>query len=231
MPQRQPRVGDIVDDYCPRERRVSDHAVVAMVGDDIRQTRCTTCDTEHEYREGKVPPARKKSTDALPPKPPAAMASIAAPKSPEPGADVDSDVPKAAPNPGATRPGPASGDAAGAPVGGAAPAHEGHVHRRLIRAVLPRIEGETPARQAPEFTMHRTNARPTTHGKPQRPGHGGQARHGGQGAAANQRHPGSRGAAGGSSTGSRGGPGGHGGPGGARQGRPHGGSPGQRKKH
>ena len=48
MQQRQLRLGDIVDDYCPRERRVTNHAIVAMVEQDVKQTRCTTCDTEHE---------------------------------------------------------------------------------------------------------------------------------------------------------------------------------------
>jgi hypothetical protein len=60
MHPRQLRVGDLVDDYCPRERRLSNHAVVALVGDDIRQVRCTTCDGEHEYRGGKVPVSRRK---------------------------------------------------------------------------------------------------------------------------------------------------------------------------
>ena len=46
--QRELRLGDILDDYCPRERRVTNHAVVAMVGADVKQTRCTTCDAEHE---------------------------------------------------------------------------------------------------------------------------------------------------------------------------------------
>src|SRR5205085_8652026 len=63
MEQRQLRLGDILDDYCPRERRVTNHAVVAMVGADVKQTRCTTCDTEHEYKHAKVPRQRKK-TDA-----------------------------------------------------------------------------------------------------------------------------------------------------------------------
>ena len=63
MQQRQLRLGDILDDYCPRERRVTNHAVVAMVGDDVKQTRCTTCDAEHEYKEAKVPRQRRK-TDA-----------------------------------------------------------------------------------------------------------------------------------------------------------------------
>jgi len=61
MQQRQLRLGDILDDYCTRERRLTNHAVVAMVGDDVKQTRCTTCDTEHEYKHAKVPRQRRKS--------------------------------------------------------------------------------------------------------------------------------------------------------------------------
>src|SRR5437764_14755150 len=60
--QRQLRLGDILDDYCPRERRLANHTVVAMVGDEVRLTRCTTCDTEHPYKGGKVPRQRKKSS-------------------------------------------------------------------------------------------------------------------------------------------------------------------------
>ena len=58
MQQRQLRLGDILDDYCPRERRLANHTVVAMVGDEVRLTRCTTCDTEHPYKGGKVPRQR-----------------------------------------------------------------------------------------------------------------------------------------------------------------------------
>src|SRR4051795_11829109 len=61
MQQRQLRLGDILDDYCPRERRLTNHAVVAMVGDTVKQTRCTTCDAEHEYKHAKVPRQRRKS--------------------------------------------------------------------------------------------------------------------------------------------------------------------------
>src|SRR5947207_8737016 len=61
MQQRQLRLGDILDDYCTRERRLTNHAIVAMVGDDVKQTRCTTCDTEHEYKHAKVPRQRRKS--------------------------------------------------------------------------------------------------------------------------------------------------------------------------
>ena len=60
MQQRRLRLGDILDDYCPRERRITNHAVVAMIEDEVRQTRCLTCDTEHEFRQGKAPTLRKK---------------------------------------------------------------------------------------------------------------------------------------------------------------------------
>ncbi len=66
MQQRRVRLGDILDDYCPRERRVTNHVVVAMIEDEVKQTRCSTCDADHEYKEAKVPsPRRKKGTGAL----------------------------------------------------------------------------------------------------------------------------------------------------------------------
>src|SRR6186997_88028 len=66
MEQRRLRLGDILDDYCPRERRLTNHAVVAMVEEDVKQTRCTTCDAEHAYKGGHAPRRRKKdSTGAL----------------------------------------------------------------------------------------------------------------------------------------------------------------------
>src|SRR5688500_20371540 len=55
MEQRPPRLGDLVDDYCPRERRITNHAIVAIVDDTIRQTRCSACDVEHDYKEARVP--------------------------------------------------------------------------------------------------------------------------------------------------------------------------------
>lgn len=62
MEQRPLRLGDIVDDYCPRERRVTNHAVVAMIEDTIKQTRCATCDSDHVYKGGQAP--RRKKSDS-----------------------------------------------------------------------------------------------------------------------------------------------------------------------
>lgn len=229
MQQRQPRVGDIVDDYCPRERRVSDHAVVAMVVDEIRQTRCTTCDTEHEYRQAKVPPSRKKTAAVLPPKPPAGS-TAAVPRPPEPVAAFPVDPAATPADPIADLVDEAVAAKPESPV--LAGALEGPVHRRLIRAVLPRIEGEIPARQAPEFTMHRTAAAPQPHGRHPRAHGAHQQRPAGKGASANARHAGSR-HGGPSHKGPRSahGPQGHSGHGGGRHGRPHGSGQGNRRKH
>src|SRR5213078_1754324 len=68
MQQRQPRLGDVLDDYCPRERRLTNHVVVAMIGEYVKQTRCTTCDADHEYKQAKLPRLRRKT------EPPAALA-------------------------------------------------------------------------------------------------------------------------------------------------------------
>ena len=59
MQQRRPRLGDVLDDYCPRERRVTNHVVVAMIEDKVKQTRCTTCDGDHDYKQARTPSPRK----------------------------------------------------------------------------------------------------------------------------------------------------------------------------
>jgi hypothetical protein len=175
MEQRRLRLGDIVDDYCPRERRVTNHAIVAMVEDDIKQTRCTTCDAEHPYKGGKAPRRRKKEAPgALYKEVLAGMADAeetsphlaAAPDEPADPADVHgaerddepaSDVPDTAePAPRVAASAPASepdlDEGSDAPSG-----EEGPVHRRLIRATLPRPEGQKDARPLPEFTIRNSN--------------------------------------------------------------------------
>jgi hypothetical protein len=174
MEQRLLRLGDIVDDYCPRERRITNHAIVAIVEDAIRQTRCTTCDAEHVYKRAKEPLRRR--TDAPVP------ATATAVSAPSPGTDLPFAPASATPAATAVErrvdSSPAPESPATTDVGDGEPAAPNHedgwlAHRQLIRASLPRIEGEPPApRPIPEFTMHQ---RPPSRGG-FRFGHG---RHGG----------------------------------------------------
>jgi hypothetical protein len=196
MEQRPLRLGDILDDYCPRERRVTNHAIVAMIEEDVRQTRCTTCDAEHVYKGGKAPKRRKKDTsetlynevlagmpdlDASPVlAPPPAIHVIDEPAHSSPGtfaAPHDEDE-RGAPS----APAPAADDE---PAIESGPVEEGPVHRRLIRAQLPRIEGHKEARQAPEFTMRQPIGR-----GPFRGGGAARGRSGGQPGGVNGNSPG-----------------------------------------
>jgi hypothetical protein len=157
MQQRQLRLGDIVDDYCPRERRVTNHAIVAMVEQDVKQTRCTTCDTEHEYKQAKVPPQRKKKAapGALYQEVLAGMPRKSTSASELPDESLSPKVPDAEVPPA---------EAGEAELAASVPEPvdevEGPVHRPLIRATLPRPEGQVPTRQAPEFTIRQPLARP-----------------------------------------------------------------------
>lgn len=63
--QRKVRLGDVVDDYCPRCRLLMNHGVVSMVGEEVRKVRCNTCLSEHVYRHGKLPARRRNATDKL----------------------------------------------------------------------------------------------------------------------------------------------------------------------
>ena len=160
MQQRQLRLGDILDDYCPRERRLANHTIVAMVGNDVRLTRCTTCDTEHPYKGGKAPRLRKKKTSVE-----AAYDEVLeSVKQEQPQAVLvthseSDEPPSSAPDDEAndTHDVPAHNDNGNRPAQ-AAP-EEVRLHRPLIRAQLPRIEREPAARPVPEFTIRQANKR------------------------------------------------------------------------
>jgi hypothetical protein len=46
------RLGDLIDDYCPRCRLLLNHAVASLVGDEVAKVICQTCYSEHPYRHG-----------------------------------------------------------------------------------------------------------------------------------------------------------------------------------
>jgi hypothetical protein len=185
MQQRQLRLGDILDDYCPRERRLTNHAVVAMIGDEVKQTRCTTCDAEHEYKHARVPRQRRK-----PDTPAALYAQVAAggpkrvPHDSE-GEELLDDQPALTTPAKPSEPSEPAAEQqlqtpnAVAPISASASAdeavnndveeagderdeeeiEEGPVHRPLIRATLPRAEGQPPARPGPDFTIRQPGGR------------------------------------------------------------------------
>ena len=188
MQQRQLRLGDILDDYCPRERRVTNHVIVAMIAEDVKQVRCTTCDADHDFKHAKVPRQRRKSETpaalytqvlATGPKrvvhePPASNAAAPAAGAHQPEDDASEPIepiespapvmaaaaapvepPRAQPEADADE-ADEDGDSAGNRA-----EEDGPIHRRLIRASLPKIEGAPPPTRAiPEFTIRQPAGRP-----------------------------------------------------------------------
>ena len=168
MDQRRLRLGDILDDYCPRERRVTNHAVVAMIEVEVRQTRCTTCDAEHVYKGARIPKRRKKEA-------PAALyrevlagmpdhdvdANLAAPVTESVGEEAapSAESIEVAPN-HSEETGVSADDESDRPeLPLPSPAEDGPVHRQLLRAKLPRPEGQKDTRPVPEFTGRQSAGR------------------------------------------------------------------------
>src|SRR5579862_4510196 len=52
------RLGDIIDDYCVKCKRIMNHAVVSMVNAEPAKVRCRTCHNDHDYRHEQAPPPK-----------------------------------------------------------------------------------------------------------------------------------------------------------------------------
>lgn len=59
--ERPPKLGDLIDDHCPRCKRVMNHAIASFVDDKVVKVICQTCYTEHPYLEGKEKKKASKS--------------------------------------------------------------------------------------------------------------------------------------------------------------------------
>src|ERR1700726_4034757 len=53
------RLGDIIDDHCIKCRRITNHAIVSLVGAEPAKVRCRTCYHDHDYRHEQAPPSKK----------------------------------------------------------------------------------------------------------------------------------------------------------------------------
>ena len=59
MSDRAPRLGDVIDDYCPRCRLLLNHDVTSLFDDEVAKVTCRTCHNAHDYRHAQVPARRK----------------------------------------------------------------------------------------------------------------------------------------------------------------------------
>jgi hypothetical protein len=55
---REVRLGDDIDDYCVRCKRIMNHAVVSVMNGEPAKVRCRTCHSDHDYRHEQAPPPK-----------------------------------------------------------------------------------------------------------------------------------------------------------------------------
>jgi len=53
------RLGDVIDDYCPRCKLLLNHAVASLVDVTVVKVVCQTCHTEHPFKDAVVPVKKK----------------------------------------------------------------------------------------------------------------------------------------------------------------------------
>ena len=53
------RLGDDIDDFCIKCKRVSNHLVVSLMNGDAAKVRCRSCYSEHDFRNQQAPPSKK----------------------------------------------------------------------------------------------------------------------------------------------------------------------------
>ena len=53
------RLGDVIDDFCVKCRRVTNHSIVSIIEQEAAKVRCRTCYHDHDYRHEQAPPSKK----------------------------------------------------------------------------------------------------------------------------------------------------------------------------
>jgi hypothetical protein len=53
------RLGDELDDFCVKCKRVTNHAIVSLLKGAAAKVRCRTCYSDHDYRHEQAPPSKK----------------------------------------------------------------------------------------------------------------------------------------------------------------------------
>jgi hypothetical protein len=55
---RAARLGDDIDDFCVKCKRVMNHAVVSILNNEPAKVRCRTCHSDHDFRHEQAPPPK-----------------------------------------------------------------------------------------------------------------------------------------------------------------------------
>jgi len=83
---REPRLGDDIDDYCVRCKRVMNHSIVSVLSGQPAKVRCRTCHNDHDFRHEQPPPPK------VDPKKAALFSEVLKKVDPDETAEVDAEL-------------------------------------------------------------------------------------------------------------------------------------------
>jgi hypothetical protein len=86
------RLGDVIDDFCVKCRRLTNHSVVSLMDGKAAKVRCRTCYSDHDYRNEQAPPSKKDLKKA------ALFAEVLTKAAPAAAGDSDGDRPAQEPS-------------------------------------------------------------------------------------------------------------------------------------
>lgn len=93
------RLGDDIDDFCVKCKRITNHSVLAIVGDAPAKVRCRTCYHEQEFRDSIAPPTKRELKKA------AEAAAAAAEAEGDSSGEAKTPEPEPKPKPKSEKPG------------------------------------------------------------------------------------------------------------------------------
>ncbi len=53
------RLGDDIDDFCIKCKRLSNHVIVSLLDTTVAKVRCKGCHSEHDFRNEQAPPTKR----------------------------------------------------------------------------------------------------------------------------------------------------------------------------
>jgi hypothetical protein len=89
MSDRPIRLGDVIDDYCPKCRLLLNHDVASLFQGVVAKVTCRTCFNTHDYKHAQVPAKRKSKKEEPKSLMDQVLAGMGAPPSPPPAAASD----------------------------------------------------------------------------------------------------------------------------------------------
>lgn len=60
----EPRLGDTIDDFCVKCKRLTNHNIVSLVDAKPAKVRCCTCYSDHEFLNEQAPPPKPRKPAA-----------------------------------------------------------------------------------------------------------------------------------------------------------------------